>query len=160
MPCYLFTFHSYGSWLPDRKRGFVKRHRGILAPDAAMASKYRLVMKETAVEFSNDIQRVCIDAILESQDTQEFEAFFVATDPTHVHALVGWRDERPWLHMRRIIKTSLTRTLNTRLHPRTWLAEGGSRKRLKDRAHFDYLVQQYLPQHRGWKWSPERGTFR
>ena len=43
---------------------------------------------------------------------------------------------------------------------REWFVEGGSRKRVKDRAHFDYLVTTYLPRHRGWKWSSEKGKRR
>ncbi|QDT75400.1 hypothetical protein I41_46100 [Lacipirellula limnantheis] len=33
MPCCLFTYHAYGSWTPDRKQGYVKRHQGILQQD-------------------------------------------------------------------------------------------------------------------------------
>lgn len=160
MPCYLFTYHSYGSWMPDRKRGYVKRHRGILGPDTNTAAKYRLAMKDAAVELDGCTQIICIDTILESREKQKFEVYFIAINLTHVHLLVGWKDERAWLPMRSIIKSSLSRTLNDRLQRRTWFVEGGSRKRVKDRTHFDHLIAQYLPKHRGWKWSPARGRFR
>jgi REP element-mobilizing transposase RayT len=159
MPCYLFTYHSFGSWLPDRKRGYVKRHRGILAPDKIMAEKYRSAMKETVVELQSDIQRIIIDAVLDSREKQRFETYYITTDATHVHVLVGWRDERPWLHLRSIIKGSISRRLNQDHHRRTWFAEGGSRKQVTDHVHFNYLVQRYLPKHRGWKWSPQGGIF-
>src|SRR4051794_35604479 len=29
MPCYLFTYHAYGSWMPDHKRGYVHRGQGV-----------------------------------------------------------------------------------------------------------------------------------
>ncbi|MEM1305417.1 MAG: hypothetical protein AAGG46_11005, partial [Planctomycetota bacterium] len=29
MPVYLFTYHTYGSWLPDRPQGYVQRDQGI-----------------------------------------------------------------------------------------------------------------------------------
>ena len=42
MPCYLFTYHGYGTWLPDRSRGYVRRKEGILPTDEApMAECYR-----------------------------------------------------------------------------------------------------------------------
>lgn len=160
MPCYLFTYHAFGTWLPDRKRGYVKRHRGILLPDKDMATKYRAAMKESVVELDSDTQLIVIDAILDSRDKQRFETYFIATDSTHVHVLVGWRDERAWLHMRSIVKGSISRRLNQDLYRRTWFAEGGSRKQVKDRAHFNYLVQKYLPKHRGWMWSSQLGKFR
>jgi hypothetical protein len=40
MPCYLFTYHAYGSWMPDRVEGYVRRGQGILPRDTQMASLY------------------------------------------------------------------------------------------------------------------------
>ena len=40
---------------------------------------------------------------------------------------------------------------------REWLVEGGSCKQVKDRKHFDYLRNIYLPKHYGWKWHPDLG---
>ncbi len=37
MPCYLFTFHAFGTWMPDREEGFVQRKKGILPPDEELA---------------------------------------------------------------------------------------------------------------------------
>ena len=37
MPCYLFTFHAFGTWMPDREEGFVRREQGILPPDEELA---------------------------------------------------------------------------------------------------------------------------
>jgi len=160
MPCYLFTYHAFGTWMPDRSRGYVKRNHGILAPDAAMATRYRSAMKETVVEFDDAIQVMILNSILESRDKQAFELYSMATDPSHVHILVGWRDARTWLRMRSGIKSSMSRRLNHDRGKRTWFAEGGSRKRVKDEAHFEHLVKKYLPSHRGWKWSAERGNYR
>lgn len=160
MPCYLFTYHAYGSWLPDRRRGYVKRGRGILPADAHMARLYTKSMKETAVTFDDQLQRWAIAAALESESLQEFELYFVATDDTHVHILIGWRDEPDPARMRSSLKGSVTRALKRARGPRTWLAEGGSRKQVKTRGHFDYLISTYLPKHTGWKWGGEEGYFK
>jgi hypothetical protein len=159
MPCYLFTYHAFGTWLPDRKQGYVKRKRGIRPSDFAEAERYRSAMKETVVEFDERLQLSAIDAVIDSQVKQNFDAYYIATDATHVHILIGWRDERAWLHMRSILKGSISRRLKKDRGNRTWLAEGASRKRVKERKHFDPLVTRYLPKHRGWKWCAERGKF-
>ena len=160
MPCYLFTYHAYGSWMPDRKQGYVKRSRGMLELDREMAANYRRAMKESPVQFTDEVQLAIVDAVIDSRPKQNFEVYFIATDSTHAHLLVSWRDDRPWLRMRSGIKSSLSRRLNTQFGQREWFAEGGSRKGVKDRKHFDYLATAYLPRHAGWKWSPERGKFR
>ena len=36
MPVYLFTFHAYGSWLPDNPRGYVRRKEGIQPQDVPL----------------------------------------------------------------------------------------------------------------------------
>jgi hypothetical protein len=120
MPCYLFTYHAYGSWMPDRSKGYVKRKRGILSPDVDMAAKYHASMKESAVRFDDTIQERILDAILTSRQPQAFEPYYISTDMTHVHLLVGWRDTRTWLRLRSTIKSSITRYLNDELARREW----------------------------------------
>jgi len=156
MPCYLFTYHAYASWFPDRRQGYVKRKQGILESDPEEAALYRKLMTEKPVEFDDKIQKAIITSLLDSREKQAFEVYSIATEASHAHVLLGWRDGRPWLRMRSTVKGSISRSLNQKLHKRTWLAEGGSRKRVTDQKHFDYLKGKYLPNHRGWKWSPER----
>src|SRR5689334_23048758 len=112
MPCYLFTYHAYGTWMPDRARGYVKRKQGILNVDVLMAEKYLGAMKDTAVAFETKIQGEVINVLLESSGRQVFDLHFIATDRTHVHVLLAWRDARKWLRMRSVIKSSLSRHLN------------------------------------------------
>jgi hypothetical protein len=38
----------------------------------------------------------------------------------------------------------------------TWFVEGGSRKRVENRGHFDYLLDRYFPDHRGVYWREGR----
>lgn len=159
MPCYLFSFHAYGSWMPDRKRGYTKRDKGILPPDPDMAGRYRRSMKESPVEFSHDIQRAMIDELRVASKHQRFRNEAIATDPTHLHDLVSWRDDRSWERLRNGIRSSLTRRLNELSGKRAWFVEGASRKRVLDREHYDYLTITYLPDHVGWKWSPEKGHY-
>ena len=153
MPCYLFTYHAYGSWLPDRKQGYVKRHQGILPQDMQKHGLYAKAMTEEIVNFSSEHQRCIIESLIKSQTPQRFELHYVATDPTHVHALLAWRDDRNVVAMPGLVKGSISRELNAAMKRRTWLSEGGSRKQVRNREHFDYLMTTYLPKHSGWKWS-------
>ena len=160
MPCCLFTYHAYGSWMPDRKQGYVKRRQGILPPDMQKHRLYTKAMIEEVVTFYSEHQRCAIETLLKSQTPQRFELHYVATDPTHIHALLAWRDDRNVVAMRGLVKGSISRGLNAAVNHRTWLSEGGSRKQARDREHFDYLMAVYLPKHSGWKWSLAKGFHR
>ncbi len=159
MPCYLFTYHAYLSWLPDRKRGYTHRGQGILPPDPDMADRYRRNAKESPVSFEPDSQKIMIEEVLIAAKFQRFTVDSIGTDPSHLHLLNHWRDEREFDVIRNGLRSSLTRRLNRDFGKRTWFSESASRKRVLDQEHFDYLVVTYLPDHPGWKWSSERGLY-
>jgi hypothetical protein len=74
--------------------------------------------------------------------------------------LISWADERPWLKIRSGLKTSLTLRLNRDVRRRKhWFVDSASRKQVKDQEHFDHLVTNYLPSHRGWKWREGEELF-
>jgi REP element-mobilizing transposase RayT len=167
MPCYLFTFHAYRSWMPDRPQGYVRRGEGALPPDDKQARWYERHASQAAVLFDQDIQRALIGAAPEAAAHQDFRLHCIATESTHVHVLVSWKDDRTWRRIRTGVKQSMTRTLNRTLGPRAglpaategeeaerrkWFSSGASRKRVRDREDFDYLINEYLPSHRGAFW--------
>jgi REP element-mobilizing transposase RayT len=153
MPCYLFTFHAYGTWMPDREEGFVRRKQGVLPPDEELAQDYRGKASEDVVQFDSRIQKLLIEEAKTACEKQKYRGHCIATDPTHVHALVSWPDERSWLKIRSGLKTSLTLRLNREVKRRKhWFVDSASRKQVKDQTHFDHLTNEYLPSHRGWKW--------
>jgi hypothetical protein len=160
MPCYLFTFHAHGSWLPDHPRGYVRRGRGIQPQNHRMAALYGENLKSRVAVFDDAIQRVLIAAAQEACQRQTCRCHFIATDPTHMHVLASWSSERTWELVRMQIGSKASRSLNATFSRRTWFAKSPSRKRLKDRGHFDYLMTTYLPRHAGWKWNEKRGEFR
>ena len=159
MPCYLFTYHAYLSWLPDRPQGYVERGQGILPPDPEKADAYRRKATEPAVIFDERIQHFLITETQNAAEFQRFEVHAIGSDSTHLHLLVAWRDKRSWDKLRNGIKESLTRRLNLELGRRKWFVANASRKRVRDREHFDYLRQVYLPDHRGLKWDCKRGIY-
>ncbi len=160
MPCYLFTYHTYGSWMPDRPQGYVRRHEGALPSDTTMAIKYRTRATQELVRLTAGQQLASITAIKEAALHIGCHLHLVATDPTHIHVLVSWQGKRTWQQNRTSLKRSVTLRLKSDYGNQAWLANGSSRRRVVDHDHFDHLVTKYLPSHRGWKWCEERGLFR
>lgn len=159
MPCYLFTYHGYGTWMPDQPRGYVKRKVGILAPNVAMAECYRSNQKQETVTFDERVQKLLLNEAVKAFRFQGLRGHFIATDPTHLHVLVSWKSAAHWQAVRSSVRSSLTRRLNQEIERRSWFAKQPSRKRVKDRQHFEHLVQAYLPRHRGLKWREGLGLF-
>jgi len=159
MPCYLFTFYAYRSWMPDRPRGFVKRGRGVLASDCKLAARYADRAAEAPVRFTGKIQQWLVDECQVACRRQLLRLHCIASDSTHLHVLVSWRAFRPSTNVRSSLKSSLTRRLNCDASRRTWFSNGASRNRVRDRRHLSYLLNEYLPAHRGWKWDERKGAF-
>jgi hypothetical protein len=159
MPCYLFTYHGHGTWLPDHERGYVRRKEGVLAADLQMASRYRSNFQGNAIKLTSEMQMVIINALQEAFSYQSLRGHFVATESTHVHVLVSWSTEKSWEDVRRGLRNSLTRQLNRTFEKREWFSKQPSRKRVAGQKHFDHLVEKYLPRHRGLKWRENVGVF-
>ncbi len=159
MPCYLFTYHAYRSWMPDRRQGFVQRGKGIQKPNAELAKQYNERAKRPQTWFGEESQRVIIDALIEACEIQECRLHYVATDATHLHVLVSWKIDRDWQTVRPCLKASVTRRLHEKQPDQQWFGRNASRKRVENREHFDFLVKVYLPKHRGLKWQEGCGVF-
>lgn len=160
MPCYLLTYHAYGSWMPDRRQGYVVRHLGVQQQDYAAAEVYRQRAATDAAVFTDDIQRQLIAGLQEGATHQQLRLHFIATDTTHVHVLVSWTKQAGWAVVRRGLGQSMTRYLSRSHSRRTWFVKSPSRKQVRDQAHFDHLTTAYLPRHCGWKWSSRGGLHR
>jgi hypothetical protein len=124
-----------------------------------MAANYRAKMAEDAVSFDAEVQRHLIEEAIVASGYQQFRCHFLATESTHLHALVSWKMARTWEVIRAKLRESLTRRLNREIERRDWFSKSPSRKRVRDRKHFDYLMQTYLPKHSGLKWCEGRGIF-
>jgi REP element-mobilizing transposase RayT len=160
MPCFLFTYHAWGSWLPDRKQGYVHWKEGLLPPDQGMADAYRRNIKIDEAEFGEELQLLLIEELQQAAGFQKFRLHAAATEVTHIHLLMSWADERTTARLSEGIKKSLTLRLEKEAAKRKWLAKGGSKRRVKDETHFNHLKSAYLPSHRGWKWDEQRGLYK
>ena len=57
----MFTYHAYGTWMPDHPRGFTEQGVGYQAPNRELADAYRGAAKFPTVEFDEDTERFLIE---------------------------------------------------------------------------------------------------
>ena len=145
--------------MPDRRRGYVRRGEGILPCNPKMAEFYRRDAKHGEVVFTSEVQRVLVAAARALCQQKGWRLHQVMTDKTHVHTLLSWRGFLEWRSVRRSLKYRFTSELNGMLgneHP--WFSEAGSRKRVRDRKHYDHLMDEYLSKHDGVYWREDGRT--
>ena len=153
MPVYHFTFHAYGTWLPDKPKGYVRRKQGVLAPDPSTAKQYRARMSQPPSCFTAEQQAVLYEELIKGQALQHYRLHAVGMEGSHLHVIVSWADDRDAVGLRAQIKSAMTRQLSKRFEKKKWFVRNASQKRIQDRKHLDYLCAHYLPSHRGLFWQ-------
>lgn len=154
MPVFLLTIHAYRSWSADHPCGYVRRGIGILPPDADQAKAYAERATEVPALFGVLEQAAVASIVADACERRGWRLHALAVEPTHVHVLLSWTDETRSSVVVGKLKNLICRELNLGLATkRKWLSRGASRKRAKDRRHFDHLVEEYLPKHRGLFWK-------
>jgi REP element-mobilizing transposase RayT len=159
MPCYLFTYHAYGTWYPDRQQGYVRRGQGILPSDPKAGHTYRERAAHDTILLDEIHQQAIIARLIEAVSFIHCRLHAVATDSTHIHVLLSWRGDRTWQQNRISLKKSMTLMLKRQFANRPWFSENASRKRVENQEHFDHLMNTYLPKHNGWKWREDAGYY-
>lgn len=156
VPVYLFTYHAYRTWNPDHPRGFVQdQERGYQPPNKALAAEYDRAATAPPALFDGLAQDFLVRMAYDFCVRRGYRLHAIATDPTHVHVVVSWRDGMTWTSIRQSLKNLLSLGLN-RMHPgrsEKWFSRGASRKRVRDAAHLRHLLETYLPRHRGLRWT-------
>ena len=154
MAVYLFTYHGYRTWRPDNPRGYVKPGTGILDLDEKMAQCYGSQAQQKPTLFKQDHQKILIWTAHDACHRRQWQLHYIATETTHVHVLVSWREFMPWEEVSKRLKNLMSLMLGRKLDAPggKWFSRKGSRKRVQDKQHFDYLVGHYLPSHRGLRW--------
>lgn len=160
MPVYLFTYHSYQSWLPDHRRGYVEKGAGIQPTNILKAEQYRAAATHSPFKFDTQTQYHLILKALAVCKADGYRLHGAATESTHLHIVVSWQDEllrfsKVRGRIRNLLSLDLSRKAG--ITGRPWFSDGASRKRLTDREHFDYLLEKYLPAHSGVGWYERIG---
>ena len=159
MPAYLFTYHAYRSWMPDRPQGFVQKGAGIAPPNKSLANVYAETAEFPPVLFKPDIQEILLETALGACERRGWRLHAAAAEPTHVHLLVSWSDQGRWQDVRGKLRNIMSLEISRRhcSTGRPWFSQGASRKRVRDRKHFEHLVRKYLPRHGGVGWFEDSG---
>jgi hypothetical protein len=147
MPCYHFTLHAYRSWNANHPRGFVQAGRGIQPPNKSLAQFYDSTAKQQPVKFSQLHQRTILWIVWDTCRNRAWRLHVVAFESTHMHVVVSWKSSDSWKVVRAKLKNLISWALSRRFQSegRRWLVRKASRKRVKDRKHFDHLINSYLP---------------
>lgn len=153
MPVFHFTFHAFGTWLPDRPEGYVRRDRGWQPPSSVATELYRSNMKQAEVSFNDEQQRLLLQALIDCQAYQRVRLYAIAIDATHVHVVVAWNDERRPGPVRSQMKYSMTRRLIRAHGKRKWFGKNGGQTPVCDEEHLCRLVDLYLSKHTVY-WKP------
>jgi hypothetical protein len=96
MPVYLFTFHTYRSWMPDHRRGYTKRKRGVLPRDPAMARRYAGRARFERVVWGQADQRAALRAVgrvCGHPDRADWRLHGAVAVFNHLHGVVSWPNE-------------------------------------------------------------------
>ncbi len=154
MPVYFFTLHAYRSWRPDHPRGYVRRDEGGLPPDPDRATEYDAKATQEPVEFDVEMQNVMIAGAFDICSKRDWRLHGICFEPSHVHLLPSWREFIPWLDVRAKLKNLLSLFLDrlSGVQGRNWFVDGGSRKRVLNERHFNYLIETYIPKHSQQRW--------
>ncbi len=141
--------------MPDHRRGFVKKDRGIQPPNKPLADAYRRAAKAENFSFSPSTQLRLISKVRAVCDGDGYRLHGAATEPTHLHTLVSWVDEAvDFRKVRGRIKNLLSLDLSRRagVTGRPLFSTGASWRRVEDERHFRYLLDEYLRKHGGVQW--------
>ncbi|MEM1305418.1 MAG: hypothetical protein AAGG46_11010 [Planctomycetota bacterium] len=117
-------------------------------------------MTQPAVLLNGEQQRCVLESLLTTASHLDATIHAAATEPTHVHTIVSWRDDRTHEKVSTSLKRGVTITPKKTQGDQKWLSRDHSRRHVAGREHFDHLVEHYLPKHGGWGWNEARGYFR
>ncbi len=154
MAVYHITLHAHRSWPADHKRGYVHHTDGLLPPDPEIAEARDHLAKFDEVKFDRNMQMLMIRATLESCRRNGWGLLGSGSDTTHIHFAMCWKEFKECDEVMRRLKNSLSYVLGKCVGPRgrKWFVRGGSRKRVKDAGHLNYLLDTYFPRHPGVFW--------
>ena len=147
MAVYMFTFHAYRSWMPDRAQGYVRKGE-VLPTNEEEAQRYARRARNPQITFDRTIQETLVKNARIVCDENKWRLHQARATPTHMHVLVSWQGFFEWKEISNKLKRRLGSGLSKALGRKgPWFSRGSSRKQVRDRGHFDYLMNEYLPKH-------------
>ena len=135
------------------------KNQGYQPPDPQRADQYDHYANQPPVEFDDATQRELLLLAHAICNEEQWRLEASGFDPTHAHFVISWVKFFKWERVDQRLKNLLALNMNrNRGTPgKRWFVRGRSApRRVKDEAHFQYLIATYLPDHPGLFWV--RGT--
>jgi hypothetical protein len=166
MPVYLGTSHAYRSWDEDHPKGYMQRDEGLKPPSEGLQRWRSEHAKHEPMKFTVDQQRLLHEVVVMISEERLVRLHASATVTTHVHKLFSFRSpactcgasefcapgcagrqlaERFMTRVKQKMGQQLAKQADTSGRP--WFSRGWDLTPVRDRAHFDHLIETYLPDH-------------
>jgi REP element-mobilizing transposase RayT len=150
MPVCLFTFHAYRSWRVDNPKGYVQRGQAGVQPPSKRLANYRDgIAKHTPTRFDESQKVILLDGVRDICARRDWHVHAATATPSHVHVLVSWRTQHSPSHLATPIKRLLGMMLSQHKGEKgnRWFSRGFDQTQVRDQAHFEHLMNVYLPDH-------------
>ena len=85
MAVYMFTYHAYRSWMPDRSQGYVRKGK-VLPTDEEEARRYGRRACNPQITFDRTMQQTLVSNARVVCDESHWRLHQVRAIPTHLRA--------------------------------------------------------------------------
>jgi REP element-mobilizing transposase RayT len=86
---YFLTWTTYGTWLPGDERGWVKRNRGLQAPDSSLRHSAEIRMSDSACLLNHAQRRLVEAAVADHCQLRAWQLYAVNCRSNHVHVVLN-----------------------------------------------------------------------
>ena len=159
---WLFTWTTYGTWLPGDARGFVsgirdpdgKRHIHNLTGEPCLSNMPALQryaksrMKGDRVLLNSSQARTLLAQFQETAKHRSLVLHAVAIMANHIHLVCSATDEHNASTLLKYFKSYGSRCLNTHHGERRWWTVSGSVRRLPDTRGLENAIEYVMRQHK------------
>jgi hypothetical protein len=166
MAVFVGTVHAYRSWREDDPRGHVQRGEGLRKPNASRAKWRAEHARNEPARFDRALQEIFVRVVEEIIKEFDFRLHAQSATRTHLHVLMSFRSpactcgaskyclascparqltEKYLARLKRKLGQAAAKHHNTKRRP--WLSRGWDITPVRNRDHFNYLVEEYLPKH-------------
>ena len=89
MAVYHFTYHAFGTWRADHRRGYTVRGEGYHAPDPDEQARRDDNLTQSVVHFDEMMQRILVAGTYDVCARRGWSFYGAGNDRTHFHAAIG-----------------------------------------------------------------------
>ena len=155
MPVFHFTLRAYRTWPADHPDGYHRRGiQGALPPDSVVARRWDTHAHNTPATFDRPSARRIIRTAQTLASERQWRLHGIIVMPEHVHAVLSWDKAEVLAQIKQYLKGRISRELSAMgLHlAGRKFSRGTAARRIRNRMHLRYVLDEYLPGHSGEFW--------